>query len=370
MTLSATPKSLSISSIASPPINNNRQQIITHFSPILTRRSKIEHGLPSRSISPRDIPTNFIFRPPMSHRSSSLKLDSRLKTIAEHPVKSPLIPSISIPRLSEQDSIHTRTLTSTLYAKSRLIKQWRKHHHSSPLNNFDQINDIEQLSINARLMNNYHREDSIKQSKCQLKDDGKYSITFLHRMIFFIESEMNILFVTFKSKIENFSIYRKRFWSSTSLRWKQFHIHLSVSINTSKLFGNRFTLFLILLIIIEKHTEETYLSSTTDLQSCSTTCHGIFRWWRNRWSHLILCCFLQKKEKIVFFPIDIYICISIESLNDMKKKLVENYSIRPMNKDKHIHSLIDKDETSLTFDILNQEETKFEKQLYKSRRLH
>lgn len=209
MTLSATPKSLSISSIASPPINNNRQQIITHFSPILTRRSKIEHGLPSRSISPRDIPTNFIFRPPMSHRSSSLKLDSRLKTIAEHPVKSPLIPSISIPRLSEQDSIHTRTLTSTLYAKSRLIKQWRKHHHSSPLNNFDQINDIEQLSINARLMNNYHREDSIKQSKCQLKDDGKYSITFPHPMIFFIESEMNILFVTFKSKIEIFLFIEK-----------------------------------------------------------------------------------------------------------------------------------------------------------------
>ena len=54
----------------------------------------------------------------------------------------------------------------------------------------------------------------------------------------------------------------------------------------------------------------------------------------------------------------------------MKKKLVENYAIRPQKKEKRIHHLVDEDETSLTFDILNQEETKFEKQLFKSRRFH
>ena len=180
MTLSATPKNLFISSIVSPPINNNRQQI----SPVLTRRLKIEHITPSHSISSaNDLPSNFTFRPRVTHRSSSLKL---MKKITESPHKSPLLPSISIPRLSEQDSIHSRTLTSALYAKSRLLKQWRKHRYSSSfnrLNNFDQTNDIEQLSINPRVMNNLHHEDSMKHSKPQMKvlsDDGKHPMRTIH----------------------------------------------------------------------------------------------------------------------------------------------------------------------------------------------
>lgn len=201
ITLNTLPKSLSITSISSPHVlitqsnespihnNNNRQQTI--------RRPKIEqisvlHPMPDVIDHPPSqhsltIPSNFTFRPSVSR----VTLPNRsMKTIHEYPLKQTCFllpsksfhqPSTSIPQSTEQDSIHTRALTSALYNKSRLIKQWKKQQHLSAfdrLNTQERNNDIQDLYITPRVLKNVLREDSIKNnSKRQIKllsDDCKY----------------------------------------------------------------------------------------------------------------------------------------------------------------------------------------------------
>ena len=188
--------------------NNNRQQTVHHLSSASLRRPKTEHVSVLHPISDMidlplsqhslTIPLNFTFRPPSSritrpNRTTSLKLDRPVKTMNENPVKPTfLLPSksfhqsptaTSIPQLTEQDSIHTRTLTSTLYAKSRLIKQWKKHQQLSAFdrsNTQEKSNDIQELYITPQVLNHVHREDSMKKNNSMrhirwMSDDCKYS---------------------------------------------------------------------------------------------------------------------------------------------------------------------------------------------------
>lgn len=157
------------------------------------------------------IPSNFTFRNKSSSvflsDRSSFKTDERIssppikplnysKPMSESiPKQNAFIPKLvhqntsrpthkSTPKLSEQGSIHTRTLTYTLRAKSHLSKNFlNRHQHqlsSERMNTNSKTNYIQDLYIASQSLNNPHHEYEINKKihktkliidECKFKND-------------------------------------------------------------------------------------------------------------------------------------------------------------------------------------------------------
>ncbi|CAF1047212.1 unnamed protein product [Rotaria sp. Silwood1] len=208
--------------------NNNHPRTIKkeleRQSPILIRnnRSNIERTSPIQIKSdvanisghqlPLTIPPNFTFRNKVSQAflsdRSSLKINNRIatphtkpitysKTISGNILKQNALHSKSIhqnnffsmhkwtPKLTEQEPIHNRALNSILQSKSHLSKYFIKRHdyalQSEKINTNTKLNNIQDLYISSRSLNNPHHELEMNKKSRQKKlivdewEDPKWS---------------------------------------------------------------------------------------------------------------------------------------------------------------------------------------------------
>ncbi|CAF0815988.1 unnamed protein product [Rotaria sordida] len=360
--------------------NNNRSQTIKkeleRQSPILIRhnRSTIEHASPIQlksdvaNVSGHNllltIPPNFIFRNKVSQAfvsdRSSLKINNRIatphikslnysKTISENTLKPIILNSKLIhqnnflpmhkwtPKFPEQGLIHNRTVNNIYHPKSYLPRYFIKRHchslQSERINTNTKINNIQNLYISPRSLNNPHNESEIKKKQRQKKlivdewDDSKWS----HSGI--------------SDEDESISVDGN---SSTSTCTSQISVQ-QYDNTLSSIAG-----------LSDQH--ETFLSSNLSVDSSKSktqrppTKRSISR---------------RRTYNIALPPVAEHINDEeTESINnihtdDMKKILEKLYALQNNNfNEKNFERSID-DEHSLTFQLLNQQETEFEKQLSK-----
>ncbi|CAF4328500.1 unnamed protein product [Rotaria sp. Silwood2] len=208
--------------------NNNRLQTIKkeldRQSPILIRNNRPSAGYSSpfqlrsdvANVSGHNLPLaispNFTFRNKVSQAylsdRSSLNKNNRIatphikpitysKTISENTLKQNSLNSTLIhqnnflsmhkwtPKLTEQEPIHNRALNSILHPKSHLSRYFLKRHYhslqSERINTNTKINNIQDLFISTRSLNNPHHELEMNKKTRRKKlitdewEDSKWS---------------------------------------------------------------------------------------------------------------------------------------------------------------------------------------------------